>query len=59
MSPLLQGTVAYEANRQWLAKIWWLDTQDKYLVLRKEVSWSKALRRDEVAQSRTLTSPLA
>jgi hypothetical protein len=24
MSPLLQGTVAYAANRQWLAKIWWL-----------------------------------
>ena len=24
MSPLLQGTVAYAANRPWLAKIWWL-----------------------------------
>ena len=24
MSPLLQGTVAFAANRQWLRKIWWL-----------------------------------
>lgn len=24
MSPLLQGAVAYAANRQWLSRIWWL-----------------------------------
>ena len=24
MSPLLQGTVAFAANREWLRKIWWL-----------------------------------
>ena len=45
MSPLLQGTVSYQANRQWLAKIWWLDSLDTSRESREFIaSLAKALQ---------------